>query len=125
MSSGVLALKNGSSASAGQDACATPWRAVHRSILPMSPTTSAGPRSARSATGPRTAPRGARPAPLPGRRGAARLGAGERHAGGFAGGVQTRDEIERQERRIARGARDPFEVGAVAGKPVERGEDDG
>src|SRR3954447_16624353 len=51
MSSGVLALKNGSSGSAGQDACATPWRAVQRSILRMSSTTSACRRSARSATG--------------------------------------------------------------------------
>ena len=48
---GVLALKNGSSGSAGQDACATPWRAVQRSILRMSSATSACRRSARSATG--------------------------------------------------------------------------
>ena len=74
---------------------------------------------------PEIGPQRHRPQPVHGMRLAARLGAGERHAGGGAGGVEARDEIVRQERRVARRARDPFEVGPVAGRPVERGEDAG
>ena len=49
-SSGVFTLKNGSTGSVGQSASATPWRAVHTSILRRSSTVTAWRRSSRSAT---------------------------------------------------------------------------
>ena len=116
MSSGVLALKKGSSGSVGQDGV--------RDAVARGPAVDL----AHVLDDERVAEIGAqrdRPEPVDRMRLAARLGAGERHAGGGAGGVETRDEIVRQERRVGRRARDPFDLRAVAGRPVERRQDAG
>ena len=109
-SSGVFTLKNGSTGSAGQSASATPWRAVHTSILRRSSTVMAWRRSSRSATG---------QSPTTGWRQSPECAQASGLFSATRAAMQARHEIARQERAIARHADDPFGARPVRRGPVE------